>query len=211
LNDRLARRLGLWSGALGGLLGAAYLIVLVAGFATQGLAYPPSPIVQLLAGVITLATVPVLVVLFAAIRETPGGRGILGTLGLSFALLFAAVVSINRFVQLTVVRQASPGPASADLARFLPYSTGSVMFALEMLGWGFFIALAALFVAPLFAGSPLRTTLRWLFVAFGVLSLMSVIGYVTSTALIMVGFLAWGPILTALSVLLAVYFARQAE
>lgn len=208
MNERLACRLGFWSAALMSLLSFAYLATLVGFFATQGFVFPPSPWVQLTAGVITFLTVPLMVVLFAAIREQPGTHGILGTLGLSFALLFAAVVSINRFVQLTVIQQAPVGPQSADLARFQPYSTGSVMFALELLGWGFFIALAALFVAPLFAHGGLERSIRWTLVAFGAFSLVSVVGFATGTALTSAGFIAWGPLLLALAILLTVYFRR---
>ncbi len=190
------------------LLGAVYLLTLALYFAFEGLAFPPSAGVQLVAGVVTFLTASVLVVLFAAIREVPGRDGFLGTVGLCFALLFAAVVSINRFVQLTVIRQAPDGPATSDLARFLPYSTTSVMFALEMLGWGFFLAIAALAVAPLFVGDGLMRSLRWTFVAFGVLSLASGIGYVTSTLLSMVGFVAWGPLLLALAIMLSGMYRR---
>jgi len=210
-NDRRARRLGLWSAGFTSVLGAVYLITLAVYFGTQGMVFPPAPWVQLVAGVITFLTVPTVVVLFAAIREIPGRQGILGTLGLCFTLLFAAVVSINRFVQLTVIQQAPPWPASADLARFLPYSSGSVMFALEMLGWGFFIGLAALSVAPLFVGDRLQAAIRWVLVAFGVLCLVSVIGFFTATPLTAAGFVAWGPLLLAAAVLLTVYFRRGEE
>ena len=208
MNDRRACQLGFWAAVATSVLGIAYLGVLIGYFGTQGFVFPPSPLVQLVAGIVTFLTVPALVVLFAAIREVPGRQGILGTLGLCFTLLFATVVSINRFVQLTVIQQAPAGAESADLARFLPYSTGSVMFALEMLGWGFFIGIAALFVAPLFHGDPLQTSIRWVAAAFGVLSLISVVGFITETALTMAGFIAWGPLLLALAILLTVYFHK---
>jgi len=99
VNDRRACQLGFWSAIATSLLGAAYLAVLIGYFGTQGFVFPPSPFVQLAAGIVTFLTVPALVVLFAAIREVPGRQGILGTLGLCFTLLFAAVVSINRFVR----------------------------------------------------------------------------------------------------------------
>ena len=203
------RRLGFWSSVICAALGAAYLVMLIAFFGTQGFIFPPSPVVQLTAGVITFVTAPTLVVVFVAIREIPGAGGALGTVGVCFAVLFAAVVCINRFVQLTVVQQAPAGANTPDLARFVPYSTGSVMFALEMLGWGFFIALAAIFVAPLFSRGPLQLTIRWTFIAFGVLSLISVIGFVSETPLTAIGFVAWGPLLLALAVLLAIFFRPQ--
>jgi len=211
MRHRHARQLGFWSAGFTSVLAAAYLAVLIGYFGTQGFVFPPSEFVQLSAGVITFLTVPALVVLFTAIKYVPGDGGALGSLGVSFTVLFAAVVSINRFVQLTVVRQAPPGPSSADLARFLPYSTGSVMFALEMLGWGFFIALAALSVAPLFRGGRLQRAIRLSMVAFGVLSLLSVVGFATGTALTSAGFVAWGPLLLAITVMLTVYFRRTSE
>jgi hypothetical protein len=113
---------------------------------------------------------------------------------------------MNRFVQLTVIRLSPPGPASQDLARFLPYSTESVMFALEILGWGFFLSLAALFVAPLFGGNKRQNSIRWLLILFALFSLMSVIGFVTATPITAGAFVAWGPILLALAILLAVHF-----
>jgi len=82
------------------------------------------------------------------------------------------------------------------------------MFALEMLGWGFFIGIAALFAAPLFRGDSLQTSIRWVTVAFGILSLISVIGFMTETPLTMAGFIAWGPLLLALAVLLVLYFRK---
>jgi hypothetical protein len=118
--------------------------------------------------------------------------------------LFAATVSINRFVQLTVVQQSLPD-VPADLARFLPYATDSVMFALEVLGWGFFSSLAAVFVAPLFSSSPLKKTIRWLFILYAVFSFVSVISFATNIP-IPTGPIAWGPILLVLSILLSVYF-----
>ena len=203
------RRLGFWSSVVAAVLGAAYLVMLVAFFATQGFVFPPAPVVQLTAGVITFLTAPTLVVVFVAIREDPGNGGVLGTAGVCFAVLFAAVVSINRFIQLTVVQQAPAGADTPDLARFVPYSTGSVMFALEMLGWGFFIALAALFVAPLFSGGRLQLAIRSILIAFGLLSLTSVAGFVSETPLTIAGFVAWGPLLLALALLLSVHFSRR--
>jgi hypothetical protein len=209
MSDRLATRLGFWSATITAILGLVYLLLLVGYFATQGFVFPPTPLVQLVGGIITFATAPALLVLFAAIKHlAPQEKSILGTLGLSFTLLFVAMVSINRFVQLTVIRLSPPGPASQDLARFLPYSTGSVMFALEILGWGFFLSLAALFVAPLFAGGRLQNAIRWLWISFAIFSLMSVIGFATATPITAGAFIAWGPVLLALAVLLMVLFKR---
>jgi len=203
----IASQLGFWASVLGVILGGTYLLVLIYSVSTEGLVslIEPSPLVQMVGGIGTFLTVPVLVILFNAIRfVNEEDNKVLGSLGVSFIILFAATVSINRFVQLTVIQQNLPD-VPTDLIRFLPYAPGSVMFALEVLGWGFFSSLAAVFVAPLFSSSPLNKSIRWLFILYAILSFMSVISF-TTNILIPTGPIAWGPILLALSVLLSVYF-----
>jgi hypothetical protein len=207
MGKNIIRQLGFWSSVYIAALGVIYLILLMINFSTEGFAFPPSQSVQLTGGVITFLTVPGLLVQFTAIRyENDAEKKILGSLGNVFITLFAATVSINRFVQLTIVQQ---GGSSPDLARFLPYATGSVMFALEMLGWGFFSSLAALSVAPLFSGSRINLSIRWLFIAYAIFSFMAVIGFAMELPITALAFVAWGPILTAVAILLAVYFRTE--
>ncbi len=206
MQTNTARLLGLWSSVFVASLGGIYLLLLIFYFSTAGFVFPPTLFVQLVGGVVTFLTAPGLLILFTAIRFVNEEKNkILGSLGVSFIILFSATVSINRFVQLTVIQQSLPD-VPTDLARFLPYSTGSVMFALEMLGWGFFSSLAALCVAPLFSSSPLNKTIRWLFIVYAFFSFMSVIGFATNTPITAGAFIAWGPVLLALSVLLVRYF-----
>jgi hypothetical protein len=207
MKKNIVSQLGFWASVLGVMLGGIYLLVLIYSVSIEGLVslIEPSPLVQLVGGIGTFFTVPVLVILYTAIRFVNEDENkVLGSLGVSFIILFAATVSINRFVQLTVIQQSLPD-IPTDLTRFLPYGTGSVMFALEVLGWGFFSSLAAVFVAPLFSSTRLNKIIRWLFILYAFFSFMSVIGFATNT-LIPVGPIAWGPILLALSILLSVYF-----
>jgi hypothetical protein len=207
MEKNIARKLGFWSSVYIAVLGVIYLALLILYFSTQGFVFPPSQFVQLSGGIITFLTAPGLIILFTAIRYVSDSKNkILGSLGITFITLFAAMVSINRFVQLTVVQQ---GAGSPDLARFLPYASGSVMFALEMLGWGFFSSLAALSVAPLFHGTQVNNSIRWLFVVYAIFSFMAVIGYATQTPISAMAFVAWGPILTAVAVLLVIYFRKE--
>jgi hypothetical protein len=202
-----ASQLGFWSSGYVAVLGGVYLLVLILYFSTEGLKLPPSPWVQLASGIVTFLTVPGLVVLFTAIRYVnEGNNKALGSLGVSFIILFATTVSINRFVQLTIIQQNLPN-VPADLMRFLPYSEGSIMLALEVLGWGFFSSMAAVFVAPLFSSSRLNKTIRWLFILYALFSFMSVISFAANIP-IPTGPIAWGPILLALSILLSVYFRK---
>lgn len=205
MKKNTASQLGFWASVYGAILGVIYLLTLIYYISTEGFVFPPPPFVELAGGIITFLTAPGLVVLFTAIRfVNEKDNKILGSLGISFIIMYAVLVSINRFVQLTVIQQSLPD-VPADLVRFLPYSTGSVMLALEVLGWGFFSSLAALFVAPLFSSSPLNKAIRWLFILYAFFSFMSVIGFATASS-IPIGPIAWGPILLALSILLSVYF-----
>jgi len=209
MKKNIASQLGFWASSLGAVLGGIYFLVLIYAISTDGLVSlaSPSPFVQLAGGIGTFLTVPTLVVLFTAIRYVhEEDNQVLGSLGVNFIILFAATVGINRFVQLTVVQQSLPN-VPTDLTRFLPYGTGSVMFALEILGWGFFSSLAAIFVAPLFSSSRLNNTIRWLFILYAIFSFLSVISFATNI-FIPTGPLAWGPILLVISILLSVYFRK---
>jgi len=208
MNKNIINQVGFWSSIYVAVLGGVYILILIINLITEGFSEEPTQFVQLASGILTFFTVPGLVILFTAIRfANEGEQEVFGSLGVSFIILFAATVSINRFVQLTVIQQSLPD-VPADLLRFLPYSSGSVMFALEILGWGFFSSLAALFVAPLFTSSRLNKSIRGLFIMYAIFSFMSVIGFATKSPITAGGFIAWGPILLTLCILLAVYFRK---
>ena len=208
MKNNLASRLGFWAAVIGAVLGGIYLLVLIYAISTAGLSFQLAPIVQLVSGIITFLTVPVLVTLFTAIRfVNAGDNEILSSLGVSFILLFATTVSINRFVQLTVIQQSLPD-IPPDLVRFLPYASGSVMFSLEILGWGFFSSLAAVSVAPLFSASRLNNTIRWLFILYAIFSFLSALSFATNI-FIPTGPIAWGPILLVITILLSFYFRNS--
>ena len=208
MQKNFAARLGFWASVLSAALGVVYLLLLVVHFSTEGFVNPTTGFVPLAAGISMLVLVQVLVVLFTAIRFVNNGDNrILGSIGVSFAVLCAAAVSINRFVQLTVIQQSLPDIPS-DLTRFLPYGAGSVMYALEWLGWGFFSSLAAAFVAPLFSTSRLNKAIRWLFVLYALLSFIGLIGFMVNSPIASIAFIAWGPILLAVTILLAFYFHK---
>jgi hypothetical protein len=65
---RAAATIGFWSSTLLAALAIVYLATLTVYFGTEGFAFPPSALVQDVAGVITFLTAPLMVVVFAAIR-----------------------------------------------------------------------------------------------------------------------------------------------
>jgi hypothetical protein len=208
MKKNTASQLGFWASVIYAVGGGGFVLVMIFHFLTEGFANPTNPFVQLFNGIVTFLAMPLLVIIFTSIRfVNEEDNQVLGSLGVSFTILFAATVSINRFVQLTVIQQSLPD-VPPDLTRFLPYATGSVMFALEILGWGFFSSLAAVFVAPLFSSSRLNKTIRWLFILYAIISFMGVIGYATNNPIASIGFIAWGPIILVLSILLSFYFRK---
>lgn len=208
MKKNIASQLGFWASVLGAVNGVIYLLALIFSIITGGFSFQLPPTVQLVSGIGTLLWVPILVIVFTAIRYVNEGENkVLGSLGISFIVLFSATVSINRFVQLTVIQQSMPD-VPADLTRFLPYEPGSVMLALEVLGWGFFSSLAAVFVAPLFSDSRLNKTIRWLFILYAIFSFISVFSFATNIP-IPTGPIAWGPILLVITILLSIYFRKM--
>lgn len=207
MEKRIASKLGFWASVIGVVLGAGYFIVVAISFSTEGVSAIPSPLVQLVGGIDTFISAQFLLVIFTCLHYvTDGEKKVFSSLGVSFIILFCATVSINRFVQLTLIQPTLPD-VPADLTRFTPYDPDSVMFALEILGWGFFSSVAALCVAPLFSSSRLNNAIRLLFVLYSLLSFGSVYSIISKTT-IPTGPIAWGPISSILLILLAVYFRK---
>jgi len=204
-----AYSLGFWSAALVTAGGVIYFLVIVGALLTGQLTFPPSEPIQLFGGIASLLFCPVLVVLMACLHTiTPADRKVFSQCSLAFTLLFALAVSINRFTQLGVVRQSVASGTTAGINWFLPYGDRSVMLGLEMMGWGWFLGLAMLAAAPLFAQGPLQHWLRGLSILYGVLALTSAVAYLLDSPLSAIGFVAWGLILFIVTALLGVHFRR---
>lgn len=170
---QLVLRLGVWAGALIAVAGAIYLLALVINGLT-GMAYPPSPALQTVIGVSVFILAPAWVVLMACLHEmTPPDRQVLSRLGFGVSVVFAALVSINRFVALTVLHTPTAVGGSEALSAFDLYNLHSTALALEMLGWGFCLGVASLLAAAVIGDTGLARWSRWLFMAGGLLSLLA--------------------------------------
>jgi len=202
--------LGFWSAVVSTAAGVIYFLVILAAILTGRFVFPPSEPIQLFGGVSSLLLCPVLVVLMASLHSiTPLEKKGLSQISLGFTLLFALAVSMNRFTQLGVVRQSlAAGSPPEGIDWFLAYGGRSVMFGLEILGWGWFLGLALLFAAPLFSHGRLERWLRGLLILYGVLGLVCAVAFLLASPLSVIGFAAWGFVLFIITALLAVYFRR---
>lgn len=117
-------------------------------------------------------------------------KKILARIGLSFAVAFMIVSSINYIVQMTTVRQSVMSGQLEGLGQLVQLNPGSPMFSLVILSWGLFQGLASLAIAPIFRGGKLENAIRWLLVIYGLNGLMGSIGCMLGNMGVMMAFLA---------------------
>jgi hypothetical protein len=96
---------------------------------------------------------------------------------------------------------------------FTPYGEHSIMFAIEMLAYGWFLGFALLSLAPIFYGrnTRLEGVLFWVLLICGILCLLGGIGQlfaIKSILLFMMGMTGWSLGLGLANILLAVWFNR---
>jgi len=204
-----AYSLGFWSASVATVMGVIYFLVIVGALLTGQMKFPPPDWLQLFGGIISLLFCPVLVIVMACLHTiTPAEKKGLSQIALAFTLLFALAVSVNRFIQLGVVRQSIALGQTDGIEWFLAYGEHSVMFALEIMGWSWFLGLAMIFTSPLFAAQGYQHWLKALLILYGILALISAIAHLLASPLVSLGFVAWGLILFLITALLAVHFQQ---
>jgi len=202
--------IGYWSALLVTIAGVAYFIVMAVLLATGRFTLPLPEVVELFAAGVTIASGPLLVSGLVALHNlVPDSRKPYTQLGTIFSAVFMVMVSINRFVQLTVVRPSILEGNTSGLERFMPYAPRSAMLSLELIGWGFFLGLALLCTALAFPRSGLAGAIRWSFLCYGVLGIASALALVADSPLSAIGFLAWGVVLPIGTAFLTAWFRRR--
>ena len=99
-------------------------------------------------------------------------KKIFSQIGLSFALIYAAVVLIDYFIQFTMVIPSILSGETAGLSLFTQYNPHGIFISLEGLGY-FMMSVALLFTAAIFTGGRLERAIRWLFVTSFILAIVS--------------------------------------
>ena len=137
---------------------------------TDVAAFIPQDYVWLYPGILLA---PVFVVLMACIHAyAPHGKKVFSRTGLSFAVLYAAVILMDYFIQLTVVVPSLRSGETAGLSLLTQYNPHGIFITFEALGY-LMMSTALLFVAPVFAGGRIELVIRWLFVVGFVLTLLA--------------------------------------
>jgi len=154
---------------------------------------------------------PAFVVLVGCIHENASAsQKVLTRIALGFAVIFATLIGMHYFVQISAVRMNLSKGQVDGIEQFLQGKPDSAMSAINMLGWTLFFGLSSLFVAPVFGGERIQKWIRFLFVLNGVCCLLAGIGYVTeNVAVVFLTInLGMGGCVTILSFLLAAHFRQ---
>ena len=205
-----ARRLGIVSAVGTVVLSVVYAFVLVAGLSGLQSAQQPigDPIFSILKILIILTT-PLMVALMVSIHSwAPAENKVFSLLALIFMSLMAGLTTTVHFVILTMSRQAAFASHSW-MPQFLSFAWPSVPYALDILAWDVFFALAVLFAARIFDGTRLASSIRALMVLSGVLSLSGLSGLIAGQMqLRSLGIIGYAGVFPVAALLIAILFYR---
>ncbi len=196
-------RLGVWSALL--TAGSTMAFTVAAVLTETRLLSPPWDAVLPLAPSLLLAP-SFLAMLVCANAVVPRDRRIWSQLGVAFAVVYVPLCSAAYIVELFVVEPRVLRGAAGETALLTIVRGDSVFNAIDGLGY-IFMSLATLVTAPAFGNSRLESWIRRLLVAHGAVALPILLTYFVSRTFIY-GAALWSVTLTALGILMAVYFQR---
>jgi hypothetical protein len=159
-------KVGFWSAILTAIFALTYSVAQIAVLASPPT--PPWDFIELFAPSLLLAWT-FIVLLISIHYYAPEERKIYSHIGMTFGVLYAALVSIVYFVELSVavpmIFKGQTYPA------WLSFTSPSMLVSIDGLGY-MFMALATLFASQVFAGQKQHGLIRWAFFANGLLSIV---------------------------------------
>lgn len=169
-----AKAAGFWSAVLASIFSISYVIAQLAEWlgwmgSGGGADNPSTPL-----GLVVLLTPSLFLgsaflVLCVAIHQVaPQERRVWSLAAVVFATIYAALVSINYFVQLTWVTPRLAAGRTAGIEQFLFTPFDSFLYSVDILGYSF-MSVATLFAAQVFTGGGLERVARWFLIANGLL------------------------------------------
>jgi len=205
-----ARRLGIASASGTVLLSVAYAIPLT--FGLLALPSPDEPIGDPwfpMMEILIILTMPVMVALMVAVHAWAAPQTkVYGLLALMFMGLLTVVTCSVHFVILSVTHRAEFAEQSW-VPLLVSFRWLSVTYALDVLAWDVFFALAVLAAAPIFSGSRLATSIRVLLIISGTLSLGGLSGvFIDESNLRSIGIVGYAAVFPVAALLLAILFYR---
>ncbi len=110
----------------------------------------------------------VLVLSVSIHQLSPPDRKVWSHAAVAFATVYAVLISINYYVQLTWVAPRLAAGRTAGMEQFLFVPFDSFLYSVDILGYSF-MSLATLFAARVFNGLGVERTARWFLTANGLL------------------------------------------
>ncbi len=172
-DEKGAIRVGFWAAILTALVTAVFMVMAITTPPRSGpfcgtacVAYPytdvaafiPQDYLWLYPGFLLA---PILVVLLACVHGyADADQRVFSRVGLSLSILYAAVIMVDYFIQLTVVVPSLQAGETAGLSLLTQYNPHGIFITFEALGYFLLIA-ALLFVAPVFGGGRKEQAIRW--------------------------------------------------
>jgi hypothetical protein len=207
---RVIGRATAWAAAV---LLVAYVITTVLGLLSLESSDEPigDPYFTLMELLIILIA-PLLVVAMVAVHAYAAPEDkVYGALGLAFMVVLAGLTTSLHFVVLTVSDRLEETGES-----WTPLVTGfewpSVVYALDILAWDWFFALAIICAAPVFKANRLERQLRRLMVVCGVLSFAGLLGVPLENMVVRdIGVVGYAVLTPIVFLMLGVVFGRAHE
>jgi hypothetical protein len=169
-----AKSLGFWSAVLATVFSLTYDVGQIAewlgwmgsGGGAHNLSTPLGLVVLLTPSLLLGSAFLVLIV--CVHQVAPADRRAWSSSAVAFATIYAVLISINYYVQLTWVapRLASGNIDGVEPFLFVPFD--SFLYAVDILGYSF-MSLATLFAARVFVGGGQERVARWFLTANGLL------------------------------------------
>ena len=221
--NRLSSQLGYWSALLSALTFFVFTICFVAIVFTAppflwtnledyiAYVHANSRFFADLARLCMLLFGPLFVILLNSIHDyAPAEKHILTRNSITFGIMFATLICVHYFVQLSTVRINIQKEQYAGIEHFLQANPNSAISAINMLGWTLFLGLSSLFAAPVFSGNRLENVIKVAFLLNAVFCLVGGIAYIFEIRwllFITINFGMGGAVTTA-TIALAVLFKK---
>lgn len=206
--------MGFWSSVLLVILSIAFIVSVVATYYVNHSfdwwgGGEKAPLTFYVSLTLALLSAVLLTMLMVSIHfYAPEEKKIFSNIAVAFTLIGVALISLNYYVQLTVVLKQFLADNTEGLQMFIYQNTASVMFAVDIVGY-FFIGLAMFFVAPVFGNGLLELFIRWFFVLTGLANLSGVVGHVLNNTAVLIGMLGGMSVLLLVnSILLCIMFVK---
>lgn len=137
----------------------------------------------------------------------------LSRISLTFGAIFAALIGIHYFLQISVVRSNLEAGQLGGLEQFIQGNPRSAVSGINMLGWSVFLGLSSLFIAPVFSGGHLEKVISYSFLANGVFMLLGAAAFVfdITVLLFLVMNIGMGAAVLLFTISLSVLFGRMGK